>query len=177
MIFGKLSIHKVGLFFFGFSNKFCSWISNILSSTTTSILFNGTFNGYFACFRGSQQGDPFFQILFRIAEDFLSWLLLAKVTSGEIHPMMTTRSMLAPTHFLHAYAILLFCRGTKVNIKKVVDCFKIYRMSNQLVSWEKSYIYFGNGIVAGMRYRLVQDVGVQKFTFCVFRCSFISRKA
>lgn len=48
--------------------------------------------------------------------------------------------MLVPSHFLYADDIFLFCRGTKSNIKAVVEIFKVYgEISDQLVNWEKSY--------------------------------------
>ena len=49
---------------FGFSDKFCDWLSNIFASAKLSILFNGDQNGYFSVSRRVRQGDPFSPLFF-----------------------------------------------------------------------------------------------------------------
>jgi len=41
----------------GFHDKWCTWIQNILSSATTSVLVNGVPGKEFTCKRGVRQGD------------------------------------------------------------------------------------------------------------------------
>jgi len=42
---------------FGFNQKFCFWIRNILESAYLSVSINGAQKGYFQCKRGVRQGD------------------------------------------------------------------------------------------------------------------------
>ena len=61
---------------FGFCETFVKWIFEILSSSLISVLFNGEPHGYFSCSRGVKQGDPLSPILFCLAEEVISRIIL-----------------------------------------------------------------------------------------------------
>lgn len=72
------------------------------------------------------------------------------------------KGIAAISHFLYANDILLFCRGSLNNIKKVVKILYLYgNMANQHVNWEKSHIFFGSSILASRRMQLVQEVDIR----------------
>ena len=132
---------------FGFSDLFGSWINNILGSARISILINGYPEGFFSCSRGVRQGDPFSPLLFNIAEDFLSRYLSALCTAGAVDPMRASRNVQVPSHLLYADDVLLFCKATRMNAEALKYAFDLYgRLSGQIVSTEKSKIYFGKGV-------------------------------
>lgn len=108
---------------FGFSGKFYTWISAILASARISILMSGSPVGYFSCTRGVHQRDHLSPILFNIAEDFLSRLILQKVQSSEVVPILVARGFITLSYFLYTNEILLFCRATKANVRRVLDSF------------------------------------------------------
>ncbi|XP_058733339.1 uncharacterized protein LOC131604944 [Vicia villosa] len=54
---------------FGFSSKFCNWISTLLSLANHSIGVNGKQAGFFKCSNGVRQGDPLSPLLFFLAEE------------------------------------------------------------------------------------------------------------
>ena len=67
---------------FCFSDEFRSKIKLIFYSTHISVLYNDYPCGLFSCIRGVRQGDPFYPILFDIAEDFLSRFLTKLANVG-----------------------------------------------------------------------------------------------
>jgi hypothetical protein len=48
----------------GFSEKFISWIHNILTTASTSVVLNGVPGKNIICKRGVRQGDPLSPLLF-----------------------------------------------------------------------------------------------------------------
>jgi hypothetical protein len=59
----------------GFNDTWLSWMDNIFSSGTSSVLLNGVPEKTFHCRRGVRQGDPLSPLLFVLAADLLQSLL------------------------------------------------------------------------------------------------------
>ena len=139
---------------FGFSDTFCSWISNIFQSANISVLVNGSPSGFFSCSRGVRQGDPLSPLLFNIAEDFLSRYLTELYNSGALSLCAAGRNMISPSHLLYADDILLFCQASVSNLKTIKFAFDLYgQLAGQVLSIEKSKIYWGKGVSAVMKRR------------------------
>ena len=66
----------------GFGEKWTGWISWCISTTTFSILINGTPTGFFNNSRGLRQGAPLSPYLFVIGMEALSRLILRAVRRG-----------------------------------------------------------------------------------------------
>ncbi|KAK3221897.1 hypothetical protein Dsin_008922 [Dipteronia sinensis] len=68
----------------------------------------------------------------------------------------------APTHLLYADDVLIFCRGTVRNLMRVVHAFRVYdSISDQLVNWSKSSIFFGSLVSLARISSLQSLVGMQ----------------
>ena len=66
----------------GFGEKWTGWISWCISTTTFSVLINGTPSGFFNSSRGLSEGDPFSPYLFVIRMEALSRLIFRAVRGG-----------------------------------------------------------------------------------------------
>jgi hypothetical protein len=59
----------------GFPGKWIEWIQGVLTSTTSSVLLNGTLGKVFHCRRGVRQGDPLSPLLFVLATNLLQSII------------------------------------------------------------------------------------------------------
>lgn len=100
---------------------------------------NGKAVGFFNCSRGVRQGDPLSPLLFCIAEDVLSRAISRACYAGKIVPMFYCRGTSIPTHILYADDVLIFCVGTKQNIRCLLKFFHDYsEVSGKIINNSKS---------------------------------------
>ncbi|XP_057803117.1 uncharacterized protein LOC131018409 [Salvia miltiorrhiza] len=145
---------------FSFSQIFRQWIRVIFESARISVLFNGEQHGFFGCSRGVRQGDPLSPILFGLAEDVLSRLLLDAADMGFITRMKMSRSLLFPSHLLYADDVFLFCKATKRSCRMIDSILQIYAsVSGQFCNKAKSTVFFGRGVPIQLRRRLQWELG------------------
>jgi len=106
---------------------FVTWILLILQSARLSVLVNGKAVGFFYCSRGVRQRDPLSPLLFYFAEEVLSRALSTVAAESRITPMTYCRGVSFPTHILYADDVMIFCTGTKRNIRGRLNIFQRFR--------------------------------------------------
>ncbi|XP_026383881.1 uncharacterized protein LOC113279405 [Papaver somniferum] len=149
---------------YGFSEKWCSWILNILISARIFILLNGSPKGYFKINRGLRQGDPLYPLIFVLIEDVLS-INISKLFHDKKMSHMVTRGGISPTHLFFADDIMIFCKGNLKSLHNLVDLLGKYQTaSGQTVCRQKSKIYYGGGSLSRSTY-LADYLGMTVATF------------
>ncbi|XP_057788467.1 uncharacterized protein LOC131005480 [Salvia miltiorrhiza] len=145
---------------FGFPATFRNWIQIIFYSARISIMFKGTIHGFFSCGRGVRQGDPLSPLIFSLAEEVLSRLLLHAADNNFIAQMRMSRQLLFPSHLLYADDVLLFCRASKRSCVMINSILQLYAsVSGQHCNIAKSTIYFGKGVCTPMKRRVQRVLG------------------
>ncbi|CAN6236003.1 unnamed protein product [Urochloa humidicola] len=105
----------------GFNSTWRRWIRQLLSTSLTAVLVNGTPGPWFACRRGLRQGDPISPYLFLLVADVLQTLI--KRERGIRHPLRDDAA--CPT-LQYADDTLIVLRGAMVDVqclKLVLDLF------------------------------------------------------
>ena len=99
----------------GFGDKWAAWIRWCISTTSFSVLVNGTPSGFFHSSRGWRQGDPLSPYLFVIGMEALC-TLINKAVSGGFLSGCRIRGRVGDevqiTHLLFANDTLVFCEAT-----------------------------------------------------------------
>jgi len=84
--YDKISQHYMEktMEYFGFDQHWIKWISNLVSTTSFSLLVNGTPTKPFYPTRGIRQGDPLSPFLFILMMEGISRSIKTTTTEGEI---------------------------------------------------------------------------------------------
>ncbi|XP_059450878.1 uncharacterized protein LOC132181647 [Corylus avellana] len=127
----------------GFHSSWINWIRLCISSSSFSILINGSPFGQFSPKRGLRQGDPLSPFLFILGTEVLSRLLFREETLGNIKGLKISRNTPAIHHLLFADDLLIFGKATLKEANTICSCLKKYCLwSGQSINNGKSSIRF-----------------------------------
>jgi hypothetical protein len=70
----------------GFPDKWLAWVDILFSTSTSSVLLNGTAGKEFKCLRGVRQGDPLSPLFCAIAADLLQSVINLEYSLGNLIP-------------------------------------------------------------------------------------------
>lgn len=93
-----------------FSDRFCSWIHECISTPPYSISLNGEIRGFFPGMKGFRQGDPLPPFLFVLCIEYLSRLFKARTTDSafKFHPKCGMHNI---THLAFADDLIVMARA------------------------------------------------------------------
>ena len=114
----KFLYHVMGRM--GFSSRWMSWIKWCISTTSFSILINGSPAAFFPSSRGLRQGDPLSPYLFVIGMEPLSCLINHAIEGNYLSGSKIADRRgeeLVISHLLYVDDTLLFCEADKDLLK------------------------------------------------------------
>ncbi|XP_050263906.1 uncharacterized protein LOC126708133 [Quercus robur] len=135
-------------------------IMSCVSSTSTSILFNGGILDPFLPSRGIQQGDPLSPYLFILCMEVLGRIIEHKCTKGTWKPIKASAGGPAFSHLFFADDLLLFAKANPSNcrcVKEVIEEF--CKRSGQNINPLKSKVYFSPNVDRDRRAELCDILG------------------
>jgi len=115
---------------FGFQHKWRSWVSALLSSSSTAVLLNGSKGSWFRHYRGLRQGDPLSPMLFIIAMEPLQKLFDIAAAQGLLSPLAGRNANLRAS--LYADAAAIFLNPVKEEVQVAADLLQIFAHASGL---------------------------------------------
>lgn len=108
----------------GFSDKWCQLVYQCISSTSFSVLLNGSPTEFYKPTRGLRQGDPLSPYLFLICIESLSRTILKAESMGQIKGIKISRHAPPVSHLLFADDCIIFGKAnaqTCHNLVKLLE--------------------------------------------------------
>lgn len=122
-------------------------IMSCVSSTSTSILFNGGTLEPFLPSKGIRQGNPLSSYLFILCMEVLGRIIEDKCTKGIWKPIRALASGPAFLHLFTANNLVLFARVDAINCQCVKESLEDFCMiSGQKINSLKSKVFFSSNI-------------------------------
>jgi hypothetical protein len=132
-------LHKLG-----FNDKWINWIRLCITTTSFSVLLNGSPFGHFRPSQGLRQGDPLSPFLFIIGTEALSRLLHHRLKG-----YCVSRDSMAINHLLFADDLVIFTSATSFEASMIKTCLDKYSIwSGQSINICKSNILFSKNTTA-----------------------------
>jgi hypothetical protein len=131
-------LHKLG-----FSDIWINWIRVCITSTSFSVLINGSPFGLFTPARGLRQGDPLSPFLFILGTEVMSRLLHHQESIGLLKGIRIARNCTPITHLLFADDLIIFAKTTSIEASAIKSSLDSYcQWSGQAVNSSKSSVLF-----------------------------------
>jgi hypothetical protein len=127
----------------GFSSTWTSWIRLCISTSSFSILLNGSPFGNFSPKRGLRQGDPLSPFLFILGVEVFSRLMFKEERNGSIKGLRIARNVAPIHHLFFVDDLLIFGKASVAEATSIKICLDKYcKWSGQQVNASKSSIHF-----------------------------------
>ncbi|KAJ9539130.1 hypothetical protein OSB04_031863 [Centaurea solstitialis] len=129
----------------GFHPIMRHWIMELVSTTSFSVVVNGTSHGFFKGGRGLRQGCPLSPYLFTLVMEVFSSLFRRRLLYDRRFLLHKGCERLSITHLCFADDLMVFSRGDVESVrvlKEILDEFAI--LSGLKPSMPKSAVYFSN---------------------------------
>ena len=155
------SFIKMVLEHFGLPKSIVKLIMSCVSSTTTSILINGSKMDSFQPTHGIRRGDPLSPYLFILCMEFLGAQISGMCEQNRWDPIKASRNGPSFSHIIFANDLLLFTKANSKNCEAIIDVLDHFcNLVRQKVNKSKSRILFSPNVARRRRRRLCNKMGI-----------------
>jgi hypothetical protein len=145
----------------GFDVKWIHLILMCVSSTTYSVIVNGTPMGRIVPSRGIRQGDLISPYLFLLCVEALSFILTRAESRGTLTGVPTSKKGLRINHLFFADDNILFCKANPHHGRKMSDLLQTYEnASGQRLNKDKTYIFFSRNTSPEVKQTMLVLMGI-----------------
>ena len=135
-------------------------IMNYVSSTTTSVIFNGGNLEPFWPSQGIRQGDPLSPYIFILCMELLGHLIKEKRREKKWTPVKVSKSGIAFSHLFFVDDLVLFAKADGSNYSTIRDTLDEFCIrSGQSMSEAKSRVFFSPNVNRDIRESLCDILG------------------
>ena len=104
---------------FGFHDTWIQWVMQCVSTTSFSILINGSLFGFIRPRRGVRQRDPLSPFLFVLVGEVLARLIEREALCNGIKGFKLTRDLTPITHLQLVDDLFIFAQANKENLEMI----------------------------------------------------------
>ena len=134
-----------------------------ISSTSTTLLFNGSQLETFNPSKGLRQGDPISPYIFILCMEFLSSLINKKCEDGNWVKVKASHGGLGFSHSFFADDLLFYAKVDRGNYEAIVDVLEEFCvLTGQKISKAKSKVFFSPNIPEETKEELVLLLGINE---------------
>ncbi|XP_059663367.1 uncharacterized protein LOC132309031 [Cornus florida] len=150
---------------YGFTERWCNWIMNCVSTARFSVLCNGVLAGFFASGRGLRHGCPFSPLLFTLITDYFSTLMHEKIAYGQLKVCkMVQKSGFLVSHAFYADDLFIMVKANISTAKAIDGVFqKFHEVSGLGMNKQNSAVIFSKSMRSKRRLLPVLQVKVESF--------------
>ena len=132
-----------------------------VTTTSFSVLINGSPFGPFKPQRGLRQGDPLSPFLFVLASKVLSKLIEREAVSNKITGFKLARDLIPITHLQFADDLFIFAQANEENMNQIKVCLDTFeKWSGQKVNFFKFVIMLSKNMSQAYKRRLDNLIGI-----------------
>ena len=146
---------------FGFPDNIIQLILNCVSSTSTSLLFNGSKLPAFYPSRGIRQGDPISPYLFILCMEFLGAQITKMCEEKRWDMIKPSRQRPSFSHVFFVDDIMLFAKANAKNCEAILEVFDSFcSMAGQKINYGKSRVFFSPNVTARRKRGVCRRLGI-----------------
>ena len=155
------SFIRMVLTHFGFPENIIRLILSCVSTTSTSLLFNGNKLQSFCPLRGIRQGDPISPYLFLLCMEFLGAYITKMCEEKKWDMVKASRSGPSFSHVFFADDIMLFSKANSKNCNAIIEVLNNFcNLAGQKVNNCKSRIFFSPNVSNRRKQNICRKMGI-----------------